>query len=317
MAGCSSSGRPPSPARLAYTSEKHPQSTFQELNLIRKHHDLCDVVINVGSRKLFAHKYVIIKSFMVSRSSIALPFRVILAASSPYFRAMFTGELAESRQHEVTIRDVEEMAMEILVDFCYTSYIVVEESNVQSLLPAACILQLQEIQDVCCEFLKRQLDPSNCLGIRAFADTHACRDLLRIADKFTNHHFQDVIEHEEFLLLPLTQLIELCSSDELNARSEEQVYQAIMTWVKYNISDRRKHLSVILQHVRLPLLSPKFLVGTVGTDHLIKSDETCRDLVDEAKNYLLLPQERPRMQGPRTRPRKPIRPREILYAGTL
>lgn len=52
--------------------------------------------------------------------------------------------------------------------------------------------QLVEIQDVCCEFLKRQLDPSNCLGIRAFADTHACRDLLRIADKFTQHNFQEV-----------------------------------------------------------------------------------------------------------------------------
>ena len=103
---------------------------------------------------------------------------------------MFTGEMAESRQTEVTIRDVEESAMETLVDFCYNSYIVVEETNVQTLLPAACLLQLQEIQDVCCEFLKRQLDPSNCLGIRAFADTHACRDLLRIADKFTQHNFQ-------------------------------------------------------------------------------------------------------------------------------
>ena len=69
--------------------------------------------------------------------------------------------------------------MDILIDFCYTSSIVVEENNVQTLLPAACLLQLAEIQDVCCEFLKRQLDPSNCLGIRAFADTHACRDLLR------------------------------------------------------------------------------------------------------------------------------------------
>ncbi len=41
----------------------------------------------------------------------------------------------------------------------------------------------------------------------------------------------------------------------------------------------------------------------------------CRDLVDEAKNYLLLPQERPLMQGPRTRPRKPIRCGEVLFAG--
>ncbi|KAF1403724.1 KLH20 protein, partial [Ptilorrhoa leucosticta] len=70
----------------------------------------------------------------------------------------------------------------------------------------------------------------------------------------------------------------------------------------------------VLQHVRLPLLSPKFLVGTVGSDPLIKSDEECRDLVDEAKNYLLLPQERPLMQGPRTRPRKPIRCGEVLFA---
>ena len=64
-------------------------------------------------------------------------------------------------------------------------------------------------------------------------------------------------------------------------------------------------------------MSPKFLVGTVGSELLIKSDDSCRDLVDEAKNYLLLPQERPLMQGPRTRPRKPIRCGEVLFAGTL
>ena len=62
-------------------------------------------------------------------------------------------------------------------------------------------------------------------------------------------------------------------------------------------------------------MSPKFLVGTVGADLLIKSDEACRDLVDEAKNYLLLPQERPLMQGPRTRSRKPIKCGEVLFAG--
>ena len=56
-------------------------------------------------------------------------------------------------------------------------------------------------------------------------------------------------------------------------------------------------------------------MGTVGSDLLIKSDEACRDLVDEAKNYLLLPQERPLMQGPRTRPRKPVRRGEVLFAG--
>jgi hypothetical protein len=48
--------RSPSPARLAYTSEKHPRATFHELNMIRKHQDLCDVQLHVGSRKILAHK---------------------------------------------------------------------------------------------------------------------------------------------------------------------------------------------------------------------------------------------------------------------
>ena len=192
--------RSPSPACLAYTSEKHPRACLAEINLLRSHRELCDVVLNVGIRKIFAHRYVLLHFLHLSMSFnvcfVFFIYRVILSACSPYFRAMFTGELAESRQTEVTIRDIDEQAMELLIDFCYTSYILVEETNVQTLLPAACLLQLQEIQDVCCEFLKRQLDPSNCLGIRAFADTHSCRELLRIADKFTQHNFQEVCHYK-------------------------------------------------------------------------------------------------------------------------
>ena len=141
-----------------------------------------------------------------------------------------------------------------------------------------------------------------------------CRELLRIADKFTQHNFQEVMESEEFLLLPVGQLVDIICSDELNVRNEEQVFNAVMAWLKYNVTERRQHLAQVLQHVRMPLLSPKFLVGTVGSDLLVRSDEACRDLVDEAKNYLLLPQERPLMQGPRTRPRRPTRRGEVLFA---
>jgi kelch-like protein 20 len=287
--------RPASGLPLQYVSDKHPRHTLEAINVLRKQRELCDVVLIVGLRRIYGH-------------------RVVLSSCSPYFKAMFTGELVESRQMEVTIRDVDENAMELLVDFCYTSTIVVEESNVQTLLPAACLLQLAEIQDVCCEFLQRQLDPSNCLGIRAFADTHACRDLLRKADKFTQQHFTAVTESEEFMLLPISQLVDIISSDELNVQSEELVFNAVMAWVRHSVQERRQHLPLVLQHVRLPLMSPKFLVGTVGSDLLVKSDDMCRDLVDEAKNYLLLPQERPLMQGPRTRPRKPIRCGEVLFA---
>ncbi|CAH8563803.1 unnamed protein product [Schistosoma turkestanicum] len=281
--------------RLAYTAERHPVSSFEAMNRFRKNKELCDVVLLVDGREIYTH-------------------RVVLAACSAYFRAMFTGELAESRQTEVTLYDLDGDAVETLIDFCYTSQITVEECNVQNLLPAACLLQLTEIQDVCCEFLKRQLDPSNCLGIRAFADTHACRGLLRVADQFTRLNFLEVVASEEFLLLPVNHLVDILRSDDLNINSEEQVYYAVMRWMHHNLSDRRPYLSYLLEHVRLPLLSPKFLVGIVSTNLLVRSDERCRDLVDEAKDYLLLPQERPLMQGPRTVPRKILQGGELLFA---
>lgn len=54
-----------------------------------------------------------------------------------------------------------------------------------------------------------------------------------------------VMESEEFLLLPVGQLVDIISSDELNVRSEEQVFSAVMSWVKYNVSERRQHLAQV------------------------------------------------------------------------
>lgn len=68
---------------------------------------------------------------------------------------------------------------------------------------------------------------------------------------------------------------------------------ACMNWVKYDVEERRVHLAQLMSQVRLPLLETKFLVTQVGADPLIRKDQACRDLVDEAKDYHLLPQDRP------------------------
>lgn len=86
--------------------------------------------------------------------------------------------------------DIGGNTLQSLVDFCYTAEITINEDNVQAILPAACLLQIHEVQNVCCDFLKKQLDVTNCLGIRAFADTHSCRDLFKTAEKYVLDNFQ-------------------------------------------------------------------------------------------------------------------------------
>ena len=64
-------------------------------------------------------------------------------ACSPYFKAMFPGDLIQSQQIEITIRDIDYCAMDLLINYCYTSRIIVDEQNVQILLPAASILRVK------------------------------------------------------------------------------------------------------------------------------------------------------------------------------
>ncbi|CAH2210838.1 jg23188, partial [Pararge aegeria aegeria] len=57
--------------------------------------------------------------------------RAVLAASSPYFRAMFT-QFDERTQPTITIQDVEPQALEAIIDYVYDpDSLVITEDNVQ------------------------------------------------------------------------------------------------------------------------------------------------------------------------------------------
>lgn len=64
-----------------------------------------------------------------------------------------------------------------------------------------------------------------------------------------------------------------------------------------------QHVSELLAVVRLPFIHPSYLLNVVDNEELIKSSEACRDLVNEAKRYHMLPHARQDMQTPRSRPR--------------
>ncbi|CAF4580810.1 unnamed protein product [Rotaria sp. Silwood2] len=127
--------------KLVKTSDKHAKFLLENLNLLRKQKELCDVILIVGQNKIPAHRAVLSGTEIDLISNKIYFFSL---ACSSYFKAMFTGELAESRQTEIIIRDIDEYAMELLIEYCYTSRIVVDEKNVQMLLPAACILQVRK-----------------------------------------------------------------------------------------------------------------------------------------------------------------------------
>ncbi|XP_038651709.1 kelch-like protein 3 isoform X2 [Scyliorhinus canicula] len=276
----------------------HMMKAFKVMNELRSKSTLCDVTIVAEDVEIEAH-------------------RIVLAACSPYFCAMFTGDMAESKAKKVEIKDIDGHTLSKLIDYIYTAEVEVTEENVQVLLPAASLLQLMDVRTACCDFLQSQLHPTNCLGIRAFADVHTCTELLNEANAYAEQHFPDVMLGEEFLSLNLDQVCSLISSDKLTVASEEKVFEAVISWIKYDKEARLDHMANLMENVRLPLLPRDYLVQTVEEEALIKNNNTCKDFLIEAMKYHLLPlDQRAAIKTARTRPRTPISlPKVMIVVG--
>ncbi|GLV31087.1 uncharacterized protein CBL_12160 [Carabus blaptoides fortunei] len=256
---------------------------------------LCDVVLIAGSngRRVPAH-------------------RLVLSAASEYFSAMFTGALREAGESEITLGDVDGDALYALVQYCYTGTIELREDNVETLLATACLMQLGAVTQACCSFLAHQLHPSNCLGIAVFADQQGCVNLLTEATAYTSQHFMQVTRNQEFLQLTSEQLSNLLVSDDLNVPSEQHIFHALMSWIRFEAS-RDKYIARLLALVKLPLLEPAFIADFV--EPVCGDDRRCQELLMEAMKWHLLPERRPQLISARTRPRKSTLGRLLVVGG--
>ncbi|XP_018589038.1 kelch-like protein 4 isoform X3 [Scleropages formosus] len=267
-----------------FQAMNHAEQTFRKMENYLQHKQLCDVLLIAGDHKIPAH-------------------RLVLSAVSDYFAAMFTNDVREAKQEEIKMEGVDPEALRSLVHYAYTGVLELKEETIESLLAAACLLQLSQVIEVCCNFLMKQLHPSNCLGIRSFADAQGCVELLNVAHSYTMEHFLEVIQNQEFLLLPTTEIVKLLASDDINVPDEETIFQALMMWVRQDVQQRQQDLGLLLSYIRLPLLPPQ-LLADLENNKMFSEDLECQKLLMEAMKYHLLPERRPMLQSPRTKPRK-------------
>ncbi|XP_055853938.1 kelch-like protein 5 [Episyrphus balteatus] len=273
----------------------HAESVLKRMQNYLENEQLCDVILIAGidGKRVPAH-------------------RLVLSASSAYFSAMFTGSLRETKEEEVTLGEVHGDALQILVQYCYTGFIELREDTVETLLATACLLQLNAVVTACCNFLARQLHPSNCLGFAFFAEQQSCTTLLKLAKAYTCQHFMQVCKNQEFFQLNAEQLGKLLSNDDLNVPSEQDVFHSLMSWVQQDTATREKFIPELLALIRLPLLQPSFIADHVES---VCGSSECQQLVMEALKWHLLPERRSLISTERTKPRKSTVGRLLAVGG--
>ena len=256
----------PNTSQFLFISSEHPGSLLGAMKVLLDRQELCDITLCAGEQEFLAH-------------------RIVLAACSPYFSAMFTNGHIEREQPRVILNGVDSVILESLINFAYTASLEIREDNVQNLLVGASLLQLMPVVEACCEFLKVRLDPENCLGMSAFAEMYGCANLYETSWRFTLENFQEVAKTEEFLNMPPSYLIELIKSEDLVVKVEEDVLDCVLSWFKHDELTRRDNVSSVLKYVKLPLIPWPLLCEKLLLNNSISDDPDCQLLLTNAKNF--------------------------------
>ena len=247
-------------------SESHLSRLSAGLNQLRQQATFCDVSIIVGDQRFPAH-------------------RAVLSSTSDYFQGMFTSGFKESTENEIIIPGTEESFAQIL-DFAYTGYFMLSLRTVTNILKIVCYMVFNEAVELCSKYLrcvKDHIAIEDCYEIWAIARNHG--NLSDIAQLYRSHlmqSFQKFVKSRTFLENSCADVvIEFLGNEEIetDTMTEEQILQAALIWLKYDLEQRKVHTVNLLKTIRFGLIPHDRLREILG-DELLAIPE-CKDMVEE------------------------------------
>ena len=255
---------------------KYPLSTgklLRGLDDLRDRKLLCDVHLVAEDESFPAH-------------------RVVLAAASPYFQAMFTGGFKENELNEILLKDTSSKGLKYVLDAIYSAELLLSEDNVSDVLPVASHFQLNEIVNFSETFLCSNVGVHNCLSFLSVAEKYELQEAVEQCNFFVLNNFDVVAQSTKFLDISREQFCSYISDDRLRAsKGEIEVYKATLRWFEANQSADAKFdedssdLVDLMSNVRFPLISIDSLLDEVLGSQLVYENSRIMKMVTEALRF--------------------------------
>ncbi|XP_021930771.1 kelch-like protein 10 [Zootermopsis nevadensis] len=224
-------------ARCMFTDTSVPVNELRDKNL------LCDAVLRLEDDGVFRVH------------------RVILSMCSAYFWNLFT----ITDKTDFVLYGVSSNMMIQILDYIYFRKINIHSDNVRQLLMMAEYLCMPGLSELCCNFLKDEINADNCIDIMNFARLHYCADLETHARRFILSHFVEMSEkNKELLELSAEELQAIIGSDKLNMKEERFVWECILRWVNHDQDIRKGYIAALSKGVRLGLIDKYFVLKKVS-----------------------------------------------------
>jgi kelch-like protein 10 len=129
--------------------------------------------------------------------------------------------------------------MNLILEYIYMRSVNMNQENVCALLVSANYLLIPGLFELCCDFLKSNINLENCIGIMRFARDYSSSLEVR-ARCVVMLKFEEVLEQsDELLELPPEELSAIVGVDEINVESEEVIWDVILRWINHDKGYRK------------------------------------------------------------------------------
>lgn len=172
----------------------------------------------------------------------------LLTAASPYFDAMFRGDFAEAHACAVPIHDVTASSIQAIVNHLKGRSFDWGAVDPMDILYTASVLQLDEIQSACVQFISDCLNTQICLCVMFRAEQLGLHSLYDCAYLMSQWAFETIIESDSFRNLSYDQLNRYLDGS-LRMSSEYKMFEAICTWIKQEEQERKTYMKDLLLHI--------------------------------------------------------------------
>ena len=227
---------------------------------------LCDVTLQAEQKKLQAHK-------------------IVLAAGSPYFMAMFNGNFRETESKVVTFQEVTFSGLKAVVDDIYSKTVDVPVESIPDVVPAAHLFQMENLLYSMCRLMTDNISSDNCFQFLEIAQKYQLEWVVDEIHQFIVDNFTKVAANKEFYHTPKEEFCRYLSSDYLCTKCQEiEVYKAAKIWLGVNKVKDSKTVVDVMRTVRFVLIKPESLSEIMYDDVLYENGE-CRTMVENAMKY--------------------------------
>ena len=227
---------------------------LQYANSKRTDGDFNDVTIQAGNETISAN-------------------RMVLACYSKFFESMFLSPLKERYQNTVEIKTFEGMAVKQIIEYIYTGIIDINTSNALTLLRTADFLQVDDIKNMCFDFMETSLTVDNCLNVVKASVLYNTPSLQKTYQYISNN-FDEIVQGDNFKQLSKDEVLSLFTNINRNKVQEMSIYTAVIDWVKHD-QNREINFSSLFLTLDLKKFPCELVADIVSEEPLVKGSKKC------------------------------------------